>query len=107
MTEQPRAPRREEFRIDGSELMDKARQLVDEGNRRRVVVRSPEGKDVFDIPLTVAVVGGILVFPATAVATIVALATRHSIVVEHIDAEDGAQPVTPPAPTDGPPVSNG
>src|SRR3954447_11124347 len=84
MTEQPGAPRQETFRIDGSNLMDKAKHLVDEGNKHRVVVRNEHGKDVFDIPLTVAVVGGIIVFPATAVGVIAALATRHSIVVESV-----------------------
>jgi hypothetical protein len=82
MADGPGASRREEFRINGSDLMDKARQLVDEGNRHRLVVRNEDGRDVFDLPLTIAVVGGILVLPATAVGVIVALATRHSIVVE-------------------------
>ena len=67
--------------------MDKAKQLVDEGNKHRVVVLNEEGKTVFDIPLTVAVVGGIIVFPATAVGVIAALATRHSIVVESVATE--------------------
>src|SRR4051812_40369908 len=84
MTDQQGAPRQESFRIDGSDLMDKARQLVDQGNKHRVVVLNEDGKSVFDIPLTVAVVGGIIVFPATAVGVIAALATRHSIVVESV-----------------------
>ena len=76
---------RRSFRIDGSDLMDKAKQLVDEGNKHRVVVLNEDGKSVFDIPLTLAVVGGIIVFPATAVGVIAALATRHSIVVDGRD----------------------
>ena len=62
MTGQPETSRQESFRIDGSDLMDKAKQLVDEGNKHRLVVRNEHGNDVFDIPLTVAVVGGIIVF---------------------------------------------
>src|SRR4051812_3773394 len=89
MTDQQGAPRQESFRIDGSDLMDKARQLVDQGNKHRVVVLNEDGKSVFDIPLTVAVVGGIIVFPATAVGVIAALATRHSIVVESVAADAG------------------
>ena len=87
MTGQPGSSRQELFRIDGSDLMDKAKQLVDEGNKHRVVVLNEEGKAVFDIPLTVAVVGGIIVFPATAVGVIAALATRHSIVVQSVEPE--------------------
>src|SRR4051795_4828906 len=89
MTQGPDSTRQESFRIDGSDLMDKARQLVEQGNKHRVVVLNEDGKSVFDIPLTVAVVGGIIVFPATAVGVIAALATRHSIVVESV-AADGA-----------------
>src|SRR3954469_2152690 len=84
MTQGPETSRQETFRIDGSDLMDKAKQLVDEGNNHRVVVRNEHGKDVFDIPLTLAVVGGILVLPATAVGVVAALATRHSIVIESL-----------------------
>jgi hypothetical protein len=84
MTGQPETSRQETFRIDGSDLMDRAKQLVDEGNKHRLVVRNEHGKNVFDIPLTVAVVGGIIVLPATAVGAIAALATRHSIVVESV-----------------------
>jgi hypothetical protein len=90
MTEQTGETRQETFRIDGSDLMDKAKKLVDEGNKHRVVVLNEEGKSVFDIPLTVAVVGGIIVFPATAVGVIAALATRHSIVVETVGDAPGA-----------------
>src|SRR5437764_14849002 len=81
--------------------MDKARQLVDQGNKHRVVVLNEDGKSVFDIPLTVAVVGGIIVFPATAVGVIAALATRHSIVVESVTTDAAAN--GGPAATDTPP----
>ena len=105
MTGQPGTSRQETFRIDGSDLMDKAKQLVDQGNKHRVVVLNEDGKSVFDIPLTVAVVGGIIVFPATAVGVIAALATRHSIVVESINEAGSAEATstdasTPPAGTD-------
>lgn len=109
MTGQPGASRQETFRIDGSDLMDKAKSLVDEGNKHRLVVRNEHGNDVFDIPLTVAVVGGIIVFPATAVAAIAALATRHSIVVESIgDADAGAPPTeaSPNEPGEATPETN-
>ncbi len=95
MTEQPGSTRQELFRIDGSDLMDKAKQLFDEGNKHRVVVLNEEGKSVFDIPLTVAVIGGIIVFPATAVGVIAALATRHSIVVESVATSEAASDGAP------------
>jgi hypothetical protein len=103
MTGQPGTSRQETFRIDGSDLMDKAKQLVDEGNRHRLVVRNEHGNDVFDIPLTLAVVGGIIVFPATAVAAIAALATRHSILVESV--APAGEPGTPDGTPDAAPPS--
>jgi hypothetical protein len=102
MTQGPESSRQESFRIDGSDLMDKAKQLVDQGNKHRVVVLNEDGKSVFDIPLTVAVVGGIIVFPATAVGVIAALATRHSIVVQSVATE----PANGGSTTDGSTTAN-
>jgi hypothetical protein len=108
MTQGPENSRQESFRIDGSDLMDKAMQLVDQGNKHRVVVLNEDGKSVFDIPLTVAVVGGIIVFPATAVGVIAALATRHSIVVESLATDAGNAAATDAANgTNGTDAANG
>lgn len=53
----------EELEIAGDQLVQKVRELIQAGNVRRVIVRSPEGRVYMEIPLTVgALVGGALLF---------------------------------------------
>jgi hypothetical protein len=75
-------PRTEEFRITGEELVSKVKELVREGNIRRLIIRNDEGTTLFEIPLTVGLVGAALVPVWAAVGAIAALATDCSIVVE-------------------------
>ncbi|MEU4442417.1 DUF4342 domain-containing protein [Actinosynnema sp. NPDC050801] len=63
-------------------LTDKIRQLVHEGNTRRVVVRNGEGKPVLDIPVTAGVVAAVAAPVVTAVAAFAALAGPWSLNVE-------------------------
>jgi hypothetical protein len=63
-------------------LTDKIRQLVHEGNTRRVVVRNGDGEPVLDIPVTAGVVAAVAAPVVTAVAAFAALAGPWSIGVE-------------------------
>jgi hypothetical protein len=55
----------EELETAGSQLVDRVRELVAEGNVRRLIIRNPEGRTLLEVPLTVgAVAGGALVFIA-------------------------------------------
>ena len=85
MSTETTAPRTEEFRIDGEELMAKVRQLVHEGNIRRILIRNEAGTTLIEIPLTVGLVGIALVPVWAAVGAIAALASDYSIVVERRD----------------------
>lgn len=75
--------KREEFKVSGSELVDKIKQLLHEGNIRRIVIKQ-DGSTVMEIPLTVAAVGVVLVPVLAAVGALAALITNCSIVVERI-----------------------
>ena len=72
-------------------LTDKIRQLVHEGNTRRVVVRNGNGEPVLDIPVTAGVVAAVAAPVVTAVAAFAALAGPWSVGVERPE---------PTAPTD-------
>ena len=53
----------EELEVAGNQLVDRVRELIQEGNVRRVIIRNPEGKTLLEIPLTIgAVAGGVLAF---------------------------------------------
>ncbi|MEM2915323.1 MAG: DUF4342 domain-containing protein [Candidatus Bathyarchaeia archaeon] len=75
----------EEFRIDGKELVEKVKELVHQGNIRRIVIKNPEGKILMEIPLTVGVVGALLLPTVAALGVIAALVTECTIAVERIE----------------------
>jgi hypothetical protein len=85
MTTQTAPPRTEEFRITGDELLARVRQLIHEGNIRRLIIRNEQGHTLIEIPMTVGVVGAALLPVWAAVGAIAALATDCTIVVERRD----------------------
>jgi hypothetical protein len=85
--------RSEEFHIRGDELVAKIKELVRQGNIRRISVRDEEGRTIVDLPLTWGVVGVLVAPQLAALGAIAALITKASIVVELVD--DGAQEGAP------------
>ena len=75
----------EEFKLSGDELVAKVKELVREGNIRRVAIKNEEGRTLIDIPLTMGVVGALVAPQLAALGAIAALVTHGSIVVEKID----------------------
>lgn len=72
----------EEFKINGDELLGKVKQLIAEGNVRRLIIKDKSGKAIIEIPLTIGVVGIVLAPVLAAVGTIAALVTECTILVE-------------------------
>ncbi|MBV9159549.1 MAG: DUF4342 domain-containing protein [Candidatus Kaiserbacteria bacterium] len=72
----------EEFRINGEELLQKVKELLHEGNIRRITIKNESGETVMEIPLTFGAVGAILAPTLVAVGAIAALLTKCSIIVE-------------------------
>jgi len=77
--------RTEEFTLDGEKLVSTVKELVREGNIRRISIRNREGKTLIDIPLTVGVVGAVLLPTLAALGAIAALVTECTIVVERVE----------------------
>jgi hypothetical protein len=71
----------ETIRLQGGELLDKLRQVIHEGNARRVVIKQGE-QVVAEFPLTVGVVGAVLAPVLAAIGALVALLKDCSIEVE-------------------------
>ena len=82
MTEEPKTIR-EELKVTGSQLVDKVKELLHEGNVRRIVIKQ-DGQTVMELPLTIAAVGIIVAPVLAAIGAFAALATNCSIVVERI-----------------------
>jgi hypothetical protein len=85
MNTETASPRTEEFKINGDELLGKVKELIHEGNIRRVIIRNDEGTTLVEIPLSVGLVGVALLPIWAAVGAIAALATDCTIVVERRD----------------------
>ncbi|MFD7659094.1 DUF4342 domain-containing protein [Actinosynnema sp. NPDC059797] len=80
MTEQLEAPKT--ARLRGEALVEKVRELLHEGNVRRLLIKDDEGRTVVEIPVTAGVVVAVVAPVVTAVAAIAALASEWSIDVE-------------------------
>lgn len=74
--------RTEEFKVSGGELLNKVKELLHEGNIRRIILKDEQGKTFMELPLTVGIVGVALVPVLAALGTIAALVTNMTIVVE-------------------------
>jgi DNA-binding Lrp family transcriptional regulator len=80
--------RTEEFKVSGDQLLARIKELVHEGNIRRITIRNEEGRTLIDIPLTVGVVGAILVPQLAAIGAIAALLSHATIVLEKVDTSE-------------------
>ena len=77
--------RTEEFQVSGEMLISKIKELIEEGNIRRVIIKNEEGRSLIDIPLTIGVVGVLVAPQLAAIGALAALFTKGTIVVEKID----------------------
>jgi len=74
--------RTEEFKIDGEDLLKKIKSLIKEGNIRRISIKTKEAKTIVEIPLTIGVVGALLLPTLAAIGAIAAIVTECTITVE-------------------------
>lgn len=85
MDEEKNKVPREEFKLDGSQVVEKIKELIHEGNIRRIILKNEEGKTLIEIPLTLGLVGAALLPVLAAVGAIAALAASMTIVVEKVE----------------------
>jgi hypothetical protein len=78
----PTTKRAERFR--GQELVARVKELIHQGNVRRVRVKNDEGHTVLEIPVTAGVVAAIAAPVVTAIGAIAALAKEWTIEVDHV-----------------------
>ncbi|GAB4497132.1 MAG: DUF4342 domain-containing protein [Anaerolineales bacterium] len=76
----------EEFRVEGEKLIAKIKELLHEGNIRRVIIKDKDGKTLMEIPVTIGVVGVLIAPQLAALGAIAALLTEANIVVEKTEA---------------------
>lgn len=73
---------KEEFEVKGEDLLRKIKELIKEGNIRKITIKSEEGETLIQIPLTLGVVGAIILPVWAAIGAIAAIVTKATISVE-------------------------
>lgn len=74
--------RTSEFRVRGEHLVSRIKEILHEGNVRRIIIKNDEGRTLLEIPLTIGVVGAVLAPVWAAIGALAALAADLRIVVE-------------------------
>lgn len=75
----------EEFRIDGDSLVAKIKEIIHQGNVRRIIIKNEQGEVLIEVPLTIGVVGVVLLPVWAALGAIAAMVAKLTIVVERVD----------------------
>jgi uncharacterized OB-fold protein len=75
----------EEFSLSAEDLVSRVKDLIHEGNVRRILIRNEKGEQLLEIPVTVGLVGALLAPYLAALGVIAALATRCTIAIERIE----------------------
>ena len=78
---------KESFSINGEDILKKIKELIAEGNVRKITITDKSGKEIMSFPLTVGVVGALLLPVLAAVGAVAALVTECTITVEREDSE--------------------
>lgn len=74
--------KKETFEIKGEDIVAKVKELIKEGNVRRITITDKKGKSIAEFPLTLGVAGAVLAPILAAIGVIAALVTECTITVE-------------------------
>jgi hypothetical protein len=73
---------KESFSLHGENLLKKVKELIEEGNIRKITVTDKEGKELMSFPLNIGVVAALLAPVLAAVGALAALIGECTITVE-------------------------
>jgi hypothetical protein len=72
----------EEFKVTGDRVIGTIKELIREGNVRRIIIKNEQGRTLLEFPLTVGVVGTVLLPVWAAIGAVAALVANLTIAVE-------------------------
>ncbi len=81
--------KKNEFRVSGEDLLKKVKDLIREGNVRRIIIKDEQGKTYLEIPLTFGVVGVVLAPVLAAIGALAAMAGNFTIQIVKRDEKGG------------------
>ena len=76
--------RTEELHVSGEKLVATLKEILRQGNIRRITIKNEEGKTLIEVPLTLGVVGAVLLPVWAAIGALAALVTKCTIVIERV-----------------------
>ncbi len=71
----------QEFKVNGDQLVKKFKEIIEEGNARRIIIKNEKGDTILEIPVTIGVLGILLAPYLAAIGALAAVLTNCSIVV--------------------------
>ena len=71
-----------EFKVKGEELLGKIKEIIKEGNAKRIIIKNEKGETYLEIPVTVGIIGAVFAPVLAAVGALAAVASHFTIVVE-------------------------
>lgn len=78
----PKTKKEESFQVTGENLLKKVKEIINEGNARRITIKDKHGKDIIMFPLTIGVVGTVIAPVLAAIGALAALIGQCTITVE-------------------------
>lgn len=86
--EQNEKSNHESFKVTGDEILSKVKEIIKEGNARKIIIKNDKNETIMEFPLTIGAIGVVLAPIFAAVGTLTALATHCTIVVEKRNSEE-------------------
>ncbi len=77
--------KKSEFKVKGDQLLKKVKEFIHQGNVRRIIIKNDEGKTYLEIPVTVGVVGALLLPVWAAIGALAAVASNFTIEIINIE----------------------
>ena len=78
----------ESFKVTGEEILSKVKEIIKDGNARKIIIKNEKDEIIMEFPLTVGAVGVFVAPLLAAVGALAAVATNCTIIVEKRNKED-------------------
>jgi hypothetical protein len=78
----------ESFKVSGDEILTKVKEIIKDGNAKRIIIKNEKDEIIMEFPLTIGAIGVVVAPMFAAVGTLAAIASNCTIIVEKRDSEN-------------------
>jgi hypothetical protein len=86
--EQNEKSNHESYKVSGDEILSKVKEIIKEGNARKIIIKNEKDETIMEFPLTIGAIGVVLAPIFAAVGALTALATHCTIIVEKRNSDE-------------------